>query len=84
MNGEEKTNGAVDRVRGIAQTSKEFYLNVRSEMKKVSWPSRDEVFSTTLIVIGSVFFFGLYLGLVDMLLSQGFKRVLDYFSVTGG
>jgi len=84
MNGEEKTNGAVDRVRGFAQTSKEFYLNVRSEMKKVSWPSRDEVFSTTLIVIGSVFFFGLYLGLVDMLLSQGFKRVLDYFSVTGG
>jgi len=87
MNGEEKT-GAVERagekIKGISQTSKQFYLDVRSEMKKVSWPSRDEVFSTTLIVIGSVFFFGLYLGLVDMLLSQGFKRVLEYFNVAGG
>jgi preprotein translocase subunit SecE len=84
MNGEDKPNGAVEKIKGLSQTSKQFYLDVRGEMKKVSWPSRDEVFSTTLIVIGSVFFFGLYLGLVDMLLSQGFKRVLDYFGVTGG
>ena len=84
MNGEDKPNGAVEKIKGFSQSSKQFYLDVRSEMRKVSWPSRDEVMSTTLIVIGSVFFFGLYLGLVDMLLSQGFKRVLDYFNVTGG
>ena len=84
MNGEDKPNGAVEKIKGLSQTSKQFYLDVRGEMKKVSWPSRDEVFSTTLIVIGSVFFFGLYLGLVDTVLAQGFKRVLDYFGVTGG
>jgi preprotein translocase SecE subunit len=53
-------------------------------MKKVSWPSRDEVFGTTVIVVASVFFFGIYLGLIDAVLAQGFKKVLDYFTGAGG
>jgi preprotein translocase subunit SecE len=64
--------------------SKQFYLDVRNEMKKVSWPSRQEVFGTTVVVIAAVFFFGLYLGLVDYLLSRGLERLLTYFNATGG
>ena len=52
------------------QKAKQFYFDVRSEMKKGSWPSRQEVTGTTLVVIIAVFFFGLYLGLVDYLLAQ--------------
>jgi preprotein translocase subunit SecE len=66
------------------QKAKQFYFDVRSEMKKVSWPSRQEVTGTTLVVIIAVFFFGLYLGLVDYLLAMGLDRVLRYFRVTGG
>ena len=73
-----------DKIKGWYQTSRQFYQDVRSEMKKVSWPSRDEVFGTTVIVVASVFFFGLYLGLIDALLAQGFKKVLDYFTGAGG
>jgi preprotein translocase subunit SecE len=73
-----------DKLKGWYQASKQFYQDVRSEMKKVSWPSRDEVFGTTVIVVASVFFFGLYLGLIDALLAQGFKKVLDYFTGAGG
>jgi preprotein translocase subunit SecE len=73
-----------DTIKGWYQTSKQFYQDVRSEMKKVSWPSRDEVFGTTVIVVASVFFFGIYLGLIDALLAQGFKKVLDYFTGAGG
>jgi preprotein translocase subunit SecE len=73
-----------DKLKGWYQTSKQFYQDVRSEMKKVSWPSRDEVFGTTVIVVASVFFFGIYLGLIDALLAQGFKKVLDYFTGAGG
>jgi preprotein translocase subunit SecE len=73
-----------DKIKGWYQTSKQFYQDVRSEMKKVSWPSRDEVFGTTVIVVASVFFFGIYLGLIDALLAQGFKKVLDYFTGAGG
>jgi len=64
--------------------AKQFYLDVRSEMKKVSWPGRQEVVGTTVVVIVAVFFFGLYLGLVDYLLALGLDRVLRYFRVTGG
>jgi len=53
-------------------------------MKKVSWPGRQEVVGTTIVVVVAVFFFGLYLGLVDYLLSLGLDRVLRYFTSTGG
>jgi preprotein translocase subunit SecE len=66
------------------QNAKQFYYDVRSEMKKVSWPGRQEVVGTTIVVIVAVFFFGLYLGLVDYLLAMGLDRVLRYFHVTGG
>ena len=74
----------VDKIKELSQTSKQFYVDVRGEMKKVSWPSRDEVLGTTVIVVASVFFFGIYLGLIDALLSQGFQRVLAYFTGAGG
>ena len=66
------------------ENAKQFYGDVRSEMKKVSWPGRQEVVGTTVVVIVAVFFFGLYLGLVDYLLAMGLDRVLRYFRVTGG
>jgi preprotein translocase SecE subunit len=53
-------------------------------MKKVSWPNRQEVTGTTIVVIVAVFFFGFYLGLVDLLLQMGLDRILRYFRVTGG
>jgi preprotein translocase subunit SecE len=65
------------------QNAKQFYLDVRSEMKKVSWPSRQEVVGTTVVVIVAVFFFGFYLGLVDYLLGLGMDRLLRYFQVGG-
>jgi preprotein translocase subunit SecE len=74
----------VETIKGWYQSSRQFYQDVRSEMKKVSLPSRDEVFGTTVIVVASVFFFGIYLGLIDAVLAQGFKKVLDYFTGAGG
>jgi preprotein translocase subunit SecE len=71
-------------IKNWAQNAKQFYYDVRSEMKKVSWPGRQEVVGTTVVVIVAVFFFGLYLGLVDYLLAMGLDRVLRYFRVTGG
>jgi len=70
-----------EKIRVWAVRAKEFYFAVRSEMKKVSWPSRQEVTSTTLVVIIAVLFFGAYLGVVDGLLGFGVKRLLAYFNV---
>ena len=74
----------VEKVKDWARNAKQFYYDVRGEMKKVSWPGRPEVMGTTIVVIVAVFFFGLYLGLVDYILAMGLDRVLRYFKVTGG
>lgn len=56
-----------------------FYGDVKSELKKVTWPSRKEVYGTTLVVIVAVFFFGIYLFLVDIVLKNGVEGLFALF-----
>jgi preprotein translocase subunit SecE len=53
----------------------QFIRDVQLEMKRVSWPSRSEVVSTTVICMIAVVFFGLYLWGVDSLLSLFFSAI---------
>ena len=59
----------------------EFFTEVRNEMKRVTWPSRREVYATTLVVILTSMFFGLYLFGVDLLFSAGVQWLLRRFGV---
>ena len=70
-----------EKIRDWSERTKQFYLDVRSEMKKVSWPGRQEVMSTTVVVIVAVLFFGAYLGVVDVALGAGIQKILSYFNV---
>src|SRR5438445_13647429 len=71
-----------EKIKEWTQNTKQFYFDVRSEMKKVSWPGRQEVVGTTIVVIVAVCFFGLYLGLVDYMLAMRLDRTLLYIRVT--
>lgn len=73
----------VAKIRDWTQRGTEFYGDVRGEVKKVSWPSRDEVVGTTVVVIIAVFFFGAYLGLVDFVLRRSFDLIRNYFAAGG-
>ena len=53
----------------------EFYQNVKLEMRKTTWPTRTEVWSTTVVVLIAVFFFGFYLWGVDRLITLGFEAL---------
>ena len=53
----------------------EFYHQVKLEMRKTSWPTRGEVWSTTVIVLIAVVFFGFYLWGVDLLVTLGFESL---------
>jgi preprotein translocase subunit SecE len=55
---------------------KTFFVEVRSELKKVTWPGKQEVYGTTIVVILTTVFFGFYLYGLDILLSQVFTKVL--------
>jgi preprotein translocase subunit SecE len=57
----------------------EFLTEVRNEMKRVTWPSQREVYATTVVVILTSVFFGLYLFGVDLLIGRGVEWVLRRF-----
>ncbi len=56
-----------------------FLREVRAELKKVTWPSRNEIYSTTLIVIIATFFFGFYLYFMDVIFSWVISHVKGLF-----
>jgi preprotein translocase SecE subunit len=51
----------------------DFYQAVKIEMRKVTWPTRAEVWSTTVVVLIAIVFFGFYLWGVDLLVTLGFE-----------
>ncbi|MFZ1918396.1 MAG: preprotein translocase subunit SecE [Terriglobales bacterium] len=73
-------NAITTAVRSWPERIKSFYSDVRTEMKKVTSPSRKEVQGTTTVVIITVFLFGLYFWLVDLAISNSLERMLHYFS----
>ena len=50
---------------GFFERTGQFLHDVRAEMKRVSWPSLNDVRNTTIIVLVAVIFFAVYLFLVD-------------------
>ncbi len=54
-----------------------FYGDVRAELKKVTWPAKKEVYGTTVVVVLTVFFFGIYLFVVDLVLKNGVAWVME-------
>jgi preprotein translocase subunit SecE len=53
----------------------QFIRDVRLELKKVTWPTRSEVLSTTVVVMIAVVFFSAFLWVVDNLLETFFKQI---------
>jgi preprotein translocase subunit SecE len=58
---------------------REFLGEVRNELKRVTWPSRKEVYATTFVVILTSIFFGTYLWVVDLALSEAVHRIFKFF-----
>jgi preprotein translocase subunit SecE len=56
--------------------SKEFLSEVRSEMRKVSYPSKDEVVGTTIVVIVTSFVFAVFLFGADKLITLGYQGLV--------
>ena len=69
-----------ERLKSWPQRIKAFYTDVRTEMKKVTTPTRKEVQSTTVVVIITVFLFGLYFFVVDTIFGHTIDKILHYFS----
>ncbi|HUB29357.1 MAG TPA: preprotein translocase subunit SecE [Terracidiphilus sp.] len=61
---------------GLWANATGFLTDVRAEMRKVVTPTRKEVEATTSVVIITVFIFGLFFFLVDLVFSRALHEVL--------
>lgn len=55
---------------------KRFYRETVGELRKVTWPTRDEVINLTKIVLVVMFGFSLFLGILDFLFTQLFALII--------
>ena len=67
---------AVVRWWGNART---FLVEVRNEMRRVTWPSRREVYATTVVVILTSAFFGVYLWGLDLAIDKVIRGIFGFF-----
>ena len=58
---------------------RQFLHDVRVEMRQVNWPSRQDVWSTTIVVIVTVAFFGTYFAITDRVFSYLYTLTVGYF-----
>lgn len=63
-------------IKAWPERAKNFYNDVRTEMKKVTTPSRKEVQGTTTVVIITVFLFAAYFWLIDTVIGKAMDQVL--------
>lgn len=49
----------------LLNRAKDYIKGVRSELKRVVWPTRKELVNASLIVIGALIFFGVFIAIID-------------------
>jgi len=76
---DEQSSG-MERLKSQPERLKNFLADVRSEMRKVVAPSREEVQTTTGVVIATVFIFAAYFAIVDYVVGQGVTRLITHFT----
>ena len=62
------------------EQTRSYIEEVKTEMKRVSWPSWPQVRSTTGVVIAAVFLFSGYFWIVDVIVNNAITRVIEYFT----
>jgi preprotein translocase subunit SecE len=64
------------KAREIVPRSITFLQEVWAELKKVHWPSRTETYAATVVVVAVVAIVALFLGGVDLIVSQLIQLIL--------
>jgi preprotein translocase subunit SecE len=59
------------------ERTKSYLEEVRSEMRRVSWPTWSQVRATTGVVIAAVFLFAAYFAVVDAVCNSAISKLLS-------
>jgi preprotein translocase subunit SecE len=64
---------------GWPQQARDYIDEVKSEMRRVSWPNWTQVRATTGVVIAAVFLFAGYFFVVDFVVRSIIDKIINYF-----
>jgi preprotein translocase subunit SecE len=67
-----------EHVSGWFGRARRFLVDVRAELSRVTWPTRREVWATTIVVILVSLLFGVYLYAVDLILSAVNASIFEW------
>ncbi len=70
----------VERVKTWPTQVKDYYADLKAEMRRVTWPSWKQVRATTTVVIISVFLFAAYFRIVDYIVGTGISKLIATFT----
>lgn len=68
------------RAAGWPAQTKNYFEELHTEMKRVTWPAWKQVRATTAVVIVSVFAFAAYFALVDAICGRAIQKLFDTFT----
>ena len=77
---ESRANTGIDNLKATPARLIDFLKDVRSEMRKVIWPSQKDVQVTTTVVLITVFIFAAYFWLVDNIIGRAIEALLHRLS----
>ena len=61
---------------GPLQSITDYVRDVRVEMAKVTWPTRDELRESTIVVLVMVVIMTIFIGIVDRVLAMAFEALV--------
>jgi preprotein translocase subunit SecE len=72
--------GSLESIKAWPQNTRTYIGELQSEMKRVTWPSRKQVQSTTAVVIVTVFAFAAYFKVVDIIVQNTVTRLYEHLA----
>ncbi len=72
--------GTISRVKDWPVRFRTYVDGIKREMRLVTWPGRQQVQATTVVVLITVFVFALYFGIVDYILTIAQTELYGYFT----
>ena len=73
----------LEHAKGAWQQFRHYASEVKTETKRVTWPSMQEVYGTTVMVVLTTFLFGIYFYLCDLGFHRAVSVLLNHFMHRG-
>ncbi len=78
---EKKQTNAKDKKPGFFARIGKWFHDLKSEVKKVVWPTRKQTINNSAIVIGTILVIGVFIWILDAIFNLGVTGLITIFAV---